>query len=141
MLDFIFDAGFDGLLPGRAGERSRARRSARTLLEFRTAGTVTFPAARNSGPTVATGYLTARDRSIIFSVVHGSRIDHLDIDLTGITAFSVRDNRQKYLRRISRWWTLVELTGLGDPLLLACAPNGRDVLIEVLTAAGITRAA
>ena len=138
MLDFIFDAGFDGLLVGKAGDRSRARRAQKTLRGFVATGTATFPGALRSRSGLQTGYLTVRQGHVVFSRVSGAAMDHTDVDLSEIGSFSVRENRHKYLPGISKWWTVVETEGAAG-VVLACVANGRDCLIKVLAETGIAQ--
>lgn len=137
MLDFIFDAGFDGLLPGRSGERSRARRAAKTLDEFERAGTVTCPGALRTAVAMTVGYVTLREDSVVFTVVSGSGMTHTDIDWTDLRSFRSTTNESRTERDLGRWWTLVRLTYGSHALVLACAPNGRSALLKVLLDRGI----
>ncbi|MET3807297.1 hypothetical protein ABIB25_004320 [Nakamurella sp. UYEF19] len=137
MLEVIFDAGFDPLLPGRAGERSRARRAAKTLDEFERAGTVTCPGAIRTPMAMTNGYVTLRADSIVFTKVSGSKMTHTDIDWTDLLCFSSVSNKFKHERDLSKWWTLVHLVYPAHEAVLACAPNGRTALLKVLVDRGI----
>lgn len=148
MLDFIFDVGFDALMPGRSGERSRAHRAAKTLEEFARIGTVTFPGAIRTTSRMTDGYLTLRRGSIVFSRVSGGGdLAHTEIDLGDIRSFWSMTNETRTERDVNRWWTLVRLqhatvrqgdlrpsggTRASGVTVLACAPNGSTSLLEVL---------
>ena len=145
MWDFIFDAGFDALTPGQAGERSRARRSEKTLDEFERTGTATFPGARRAGGKVEDGYLTVKDRSITFSQVSGSEMTHVDVALDGLVSFWAMANEGRVERSVNKYWTLFRLNygsaagsapGPGE-VVLASSPNGHASVLKVLAAARI----
>lgn len=132
MLDFIFDAGFDRVLPGRAGERSRARRAAKAVDEFQRTGTVTFPGAMQTDGPLIKGYLTLREGSIVFSRVSGSEITHSDIDLAGLRTFWPSTNATRSQRDVDKWWTVVRLAYAAHVTMLVCAPNGSSALVGFL---------
>jgi hypothetical protein len=132
VLEFIFDVGFDGLLPGHRGERSRARRAAKTLDEFERTGTTTFPGAMRSTGPMNEGYLTTRAASIVFSEVSGSELTHTVIDLGAVVSFWPMANKTKTERGLSKWWTIFRLHDDAVSVVLACAPNGSTSLLKVM---------
>ncbi|SDO86842.1 hypothetical protein SAMN04515671_2173 [Nakamurella panacisegetis] len=138
MLDFIFEAGFDAVVIGRAGERSRARRSEKTLEQFESTGTATFPGARRVGANVESGYLTVKDGLVVFSRVSGSEMTHVEVDLLGLQSFWPMANEGRAERSVNRYWTLfrldyrpipaVEAAGQGDSRV--AAPRDGDAAWE-----------
>ena len=137
MLDFIFDAGFDALLPGQAGERSRARRSEKTLDEFEQTGTATFPGGLRAAGEMTDGYVTVRDGSIVFSQVAGSTLTHVDVALDGLKSFWAMANEGRAERSVNKYWSLFRLAYVDAEVVLACSPNGHSTLLQVLADARI----
>ena len=137
MWDFIFDAGFDALTPGQAGERSRARRSEKTLDEFERTGTATFPGARRAGGKVEDGYLTVKDGSITFSQVSGAEMTHDDVALDGLVSFWPMANEGRAERSVNKYWTLFRLNYASGEVVLASSPNGHSTLLQVLADARV----
>lgn len=137
MWDFIFDAGFDSLTPGSMGERSRARRSEKTLDAFERTGAATFAGARRDGAKMEDGYLTVNARSIVFSRVSGSAMTHVDVDLDGLRSFWPMANEGRAEASVNKYWTLFRLSYSSREVVLACCPNGHSSLLMVLTDARI----
>ncbi len=108
-------------------------------MEFERTGTVTFPGALRTTGALVHGYLTLRDRSIVFSQVSGSEMTHTDVDLADLRTFWPSDNGKKIERDVSKWWTLVRLDHGSSTTMLACAPNGSAALVKLLADRGVPR--